>query len=92
MTLIYLLIAWCSSIGTFAIVLINCNKCFDHMSKLHRVPCSKCQYFTDNRYLKCTVHPVLACSEEAIDCRDFIPQALITHQQRSQQENFAHTL
>lgn len=40
---------------------------------LHRIPCSHCQYATDNRLLKCSVHPVEAFSEAAIACEDFRP-------------------
>jgi hypothetical protein len=40
-------------------------------SRMHQIPCSKCQYFTTDYFLKCTVHPHRALSEEAIGCRDF---------------------
>jgi hypothetical protein len=39
--------------------------------KMHRIPCSDCQFFTKDYSLKCTVHPYRACTEEAIACRDF---------------------
>jgi hypothetical protein len=39
--------------------------------KMHQIPCSGCRYFTQDYYLKCTVHPSRALSEEAIGCRDF---------------------
>ena len=38
---------------------------------LHQIPCSQCRYFTDDVHLKCTVHPFIALSEEAIGCADF---------------------
>ena len=38
---------------------------------LHQIPCADCQYFTNDMHLKCTVHPTIALSEEAIDCSDF---------------------
>ena len=43
----------------------------NYVQHLHKIPCSKCVYFTGNYHLKCTVHPIKALSEEAIDCRDF---------------------
>jgi hypothetical protein len=92
MTFICLLIAWSLSIGTFATILLSCTKGWRYVGKLHSVPCSKCQYFTDSRYLKCTVHPDLACSEEAINCRDFIPQPIVTGQRRSRKKVFVHTI
>jgi hypothetical protein len=92
MTLVCLLIAWSLSIGTFVTILASCTKGWRYVGKLHSVPCSKCQYFTDSRYLKCTVHPELACSEDAISCRDFVPQPVITRQKRSRNKAFVHTI
>jgi hypothetical protein len=37
------------------------------------VPCPRCRYFSNNSYLKCTLHPVTALTEQAIDCRDYCP-------------------
>lgn len=44
----------------------------DHLKRLHQVPCSNCAYFTGDYRLKCTVNPIVAMSEEAIGCRDFL--------------------
>ncbi|MBW4672181.1 MAG: hypothetical protein KME60_33355 [Cyanomargarita calcarea GSE-NOS-MK-12-04C] len=41
------------------------------MQKLHRIPCYNCDFFTNNHRLKCTVHPTIACTEEALGCGDF---------------------
>ncbi len=41
------------------------------LRKLHRIPCSRCVYFTGNYHLKCTVNPGRALSIEAIKCPDF---------------------
>lgn len=41
------------------------------LKRLHQIPCDRCSYFTGNTYLKCTVHPCRALTEEAIDCLDF---------------------
>jgi hypothetical protein len=92
MTLVCLLIAWGLSIGTFVTILVSCTQGFRYVGKLHSVPCSKCQYFTGSQYLKCTVHPNLACSEEAIDCRDFLSQSPAARQQRSRKKDFVHTI
>jgi hypothetical protein len=45
-----------------------------HLKKLHQVPCSRCAFFTNDYRLKCTVNPLTAMSEEAINCRDFEPK------------------
>jgi hypothetical protein len=44
----------------------------DNIRKLHQIPCSRCQYFTDSYYVKCTVNPKLANTELAINCHDFV--------------------
>jgi hypothetical protein len=43
-------------------------------TKMHQVPCCGCQYFTDDYRLKCTIHPSLANTEEAINCKDYQPK------------------
>ncbi len=41
---------------------------------MHQVPCTGCQFFTQDYRLKCTVHPCIANTEEAINCRDYQPK------------------
>jgi hypothetical protein len=36
-------------------------------------------FFTNDYRLKCTVHPVKACTEEAINCSDFEAKTKITN-------------
>jgi hypothetical protein len=42
--------------------------------QMHQIPCTGCQFFTDNYRLKCTVHPSIANTEDAIDCLDYQPK------------------
>ncbi|MCA1990615.1 MAG: hypothetical protein LDL41_01005 [Coleofasciculus sp. S288] len=42
--------------------------------RMHQIPCSNCQFFTDDYRLKCTVHPSIANSEAAINCLDYRSQ------------------
>lgn len=42
--------------------------------QMHQIPCTGCQFFTDDYRLKCTVHPSIANTEEAINCYDFQPK------------------
>ncbi len=37
--------------------------------------CYRCQYFSNNSYLKCALHPVTAMSEQVVDCRDYCPNS-----------------
>lgn len=39
--------------------------------KMHQIPCSKCQFFTNDYRLKCTAQPYIANTEEAINCSDY---------------------
>ena len=39
--------------------------------RMHEIPCSNCQFFTNDYRLKCTVHPLIANTEQAIDCGDY---------------------
>lgn len=40
-------------------------------SRMHKIPCANCKFFTSNYSLKCTVHPAIALSESAINCPDY---------------------
>ncbi|MBW4624793.1 MAG: hypothetical protein KME49_04585 [Brasilonema octagenarum HA4186-MV1] len=57
--------------------LSNARKVTQHRSTsaktLDLVPCKKCQYFKNNPYLKCAIHPTTALTEEAINCSDYSP-------------------
>jgi hypothetical protein len=35
------------------------------------IPCQKCQFFSNNRHLKCAIRPSSVMNEEAIDCPDY---------------------
>jgi len=39
--------------------------------RMQQIPCSHCQFFTNDYRLKCTIHPSVANSEQAINCRDY---------------------
>ncbi|MBD2776695.1 hypothetical protein [Iningainema tapete] len=41
---------------------------------LHKVPCKNCQYFSNNRYLKCAIQPSIVLTEQAKDCSDYCPK------------------
>jgi hypothetical protein len=63
--------AWAISILGFCSILISMRKGIKHVKKLHQIPCAGCDYFTNDYRLKCTVHPIKCCTEDAIGCRDF---------------------
>lgn len=40
----------------------------------NQIPCKLCQFFNNNYYLKCAVHPNIALKAEAIYCPDYDPR------------------
>lgn len=38
------------------------------------VPCRNCQFFANNKYLKCAVHPSAVLTEQATNCSDYCYQ------------------
>ena len=38
-----------------------------------KAPCQHCRYFSQNPYLKCTLHPSTVLTKQAIDCLDYCP-------------------
>jgi hypothetical protein len=67
----YFLMAW----GFFGILISTLIISLKDIKKrgemMHQIPCSRCQYFTNNYRLKCTLQPLIANTELAIDCADF---------------------
>jgi cellobiose-specific phosphotransferase system component IIC len=47
------------------------RKYSSNFNLLNSVPCRRCQYFSNNAHLKCTIHPTTAMTKEAINCRDY---------------------
>ncbi|MEH2359551.1 hypothetical protein [Nostoc sp.] len=41
---------------------------------LQQHPCKNCQFFNNNHYLKCAVHPAIALTLQALNCSDYIPK------------------
>ena len=41
------------------------------------ITCSRCQYFNNNHFLKCALHPAIVLTEQAVDCVDYDQKAEI---------------
>ncbi|MDF5736152.1 MULTISPECIES: hypothetical protein [unclassified Nostoc] len=41
---------------------------------LEQHPCKNCQFFNNNHYLKCAVHPAIALTQQALNCCDYMPK------------------
>jgi hypothetical protein len=73
MSIVLMVIAWALTISTVLSIATQFQQAWRYGVRLHQIPCSRCRYFTNTCYLKCTVHPQRACSEQAILCQDFVP-------------------
>lgn len=71
MSVVLSLIAW-SLLLMIGLTLAHlCRDGAARVKVLHQIPCSDCAFFTCQACLKCSVHPVWAATEQAIDCPDF---------------------
>lgn len=71
---------WVSMVLMFIVSVLQALKHgTNNLKKLHQIPCSKCDFFTNDYRLKCTLHPMKACTEEAINCFDFEAKTRITN-------------
>ncbi|KST67348.1 hypothetical protein BC008_29575 [Mastigocoleus testarum BC008] len=72
-----LLVPVCFVSAWLLVLLVGCNiwtaarDSINVAKKMHQVPCPGCRYFTDDYRLKCTIHPSIANTEEAIECLDY---------------------
>ena len=71
LTILFAFCAWTMIIFSCISFCMILTKGTNHVRTLHKIPCSGCDFFTNDYRLKCTIHPYKACSEEAIDCIDF---------------------
>ncbi|MEH1784743.1 MAG: hypothetical protein V7L23_03855 [Nostoc sp.] len=75
-----LLVPICFVVAWTVIILVVLSLCaaardsLTTAKQMHQIPCTGCQFFTDNYRLKCTVRPSIANTEEAIDCSDYQPK------------------
>ncbi|MDZ8183330.1 MAG: hypothetical protein RMX96_00500 [Nostoc sp. ChiSLP02] len=67
-------IAWAVVIMAFLNIWSAARHSVATAKQMHQIPCTGCQYFTDNYRLKCTVRPSIANTEEAINCSDYQPK------------------
>ncbi|MEO1430774.1 MAG: hypothetical protein AAFV71_17265 [Cyanobacteria bacterium J06633_8] len=83
--------AWSIVILSIISFCLMFKKGTNHLKKLHDIPCAGCDFFTNDYRLKCTIHPSLACSEEAIDCIDFEPKTANCNAcQKGKRKLYAH--
>ncbi len=47
------------------------------VKEMHKIPCSNCEFFTNDYRLKCTIDPISANTELAVNCKDYTPKTNI---------------
>lgn len=61
-----------SILGLCSLSLVSCVRdVVAQARKMHQIPCTKCRFFTGDYRLKCTANPLIANTEQAIDCIDY---------------------
>jgi len=73
LTIVCFAIAWLFILTLASTVYSAVKDTTARAKKMHQIPCSNCQFFTNNYRLKCTVQPMVANTEEAISCKDYCP-------------------
>lgn len=68
---VYFVIAWVLCGILISTLIISLRDVKKRGEIMHQIPCSRCQYFTNNYRLKCTLQPLIANTELAIGCSDF---------------------
>ncbi|NJR70951.1 MAG: hypothetical protein HC771_21685 [Synechococcales cyanobacterium CRU_2_2] len=64
-------LAWAIALLALWNIFVTSRDTVKRSQVLHRIPCARCVFFTNDYRLKCTVHPDIALTEEAIGCQDF---------------------
>jgi hypothetical protein len=63
--------AWLFLLTLGSSIYSACNDTAARAKQMHKIPCTNCQFFTNDYRLKCTIQPTIALTEQAIDCRDY---------------------
>ena len=70
------ILIWVVLVFFFLSICLAIHDGIARLKRLHQIPCSRCTFFTGSYYLKCTVHPCKALSEEAIHCLEYEPRII----------------
>ncbi|WP_017303254.1 hypothetical protein [Spirulina subsalsa] len=68
------LFAWLFILSLISSIVGSVQEVLARSQTMHQIPCTNCQFFTNDHRLKCTIHPTIANTEQAIYCRDFQPE------------------
>jgi hypothetical protein len=65
------LMAWLILVVTLGTIYRAIASTIHQAKEMHQIPCTGCQFFTNDHRLKCPVQPKIALTEDAIGCRDY---------------------
>ncbi|MGB0560699.1 MAG: hypothetical protein ACPGVO_02710 [Spirulinaceae cyanobacterium] len=68
---ILMVLAWSILLGLISQLVGVVRATLAVATQMHRIPCSRCRFFCNDYRLKCTVHPEVANTANAIGCHDF---------------------
>ncbi|MBE7381660.1 MAG: hypothetical protein F6J95_009660 [Leptolyngbya sp. SIO1E4] len=68
------LVIWAVLLAFILTLCLTVQDAIQQLRRLHQIPCHRCKYYTGSAYLKCTVNPVSAFSEDALHCCDYEPK------------------
>jgi hypothetical protein len=70
---ICIVVAWLTLFAIVSNAIVGITAAVRRLRTMHRIPCSRCAFFTNDHRLKCSVDPIVAGSEAAIDCPHYEP-------------------
>ncbi|NJN62743.1 MAG: hypothetical protein HC795_15585 [Coleofasciculaceae cyanobacterium RL_1_1] len=66
-------VAWLTVFAAIGNAIVGLTEAAHRMRTMHQIPCSRCAFFTNDHRLKCSVDPIVAGSEAAINCPHYEP-------------------
>lgn len=68
-----IVVAWLTLFAIVSNAIVGITTAVRRLQTMHRIPCSRCAFFTNDYRLKCSVDPLSAGSEAAISCPHYEP-------------------
>jgi len=63
-----IVVAWLTLFAIVSNAIVGITTAVRRLQTMHRIPCSRCAFFSNDYRLKCSVDPLSAGSEAAIGC------------------------
>lgn len=59
---------------TWTVIQEDMEDPLDLSNSFAQSPCTKCQFFSNNPFLKCAVNPTVVLTKEAVNCSEYKPR------------------